>query len=85
MSAWRSEPLPSPVFGCQNDYCSEDASYPPEDLHFWDGRNAGPIDPEIREFPEEPGWYCDYCLDDRGVVSNGPSLDECLEVKDCRS
>ena len=56
-------PPPKPVYGCANEACAEEVSWPATDIVWFSGTD------EICA-----GWYCDNCLDeytdrydDRGV------------------
>ena len=77
--AWKTAPLPEPVYGCANRGCAEEVSWPAAELWWFGGEH---------EECSGPGWYCDNCLSmlPHGMVDRhgGPSLARALECKAVR-
>ena len=61
--------IPDPVFGCADECCASEVSYPASDIVWFNGCKT----PEHPEHPNckgvEPGWYCDACWE------NNPALE----------
>ena len=68
---WLSDPL----YGCADEGCAQEVSYPSEMLQFWSG--IGGMEAEA---PIEAGFYCEGCLDHFAAPDEetGPSLDKAL-------
>ena len=60
--------LPKPLYGCASEGCSEEYSFPAEDLAWFSGNED-----------LKPGWYCFNCVDWVEAECDGPRLDE--EIK----
>ena len=69
-------PLPKPSFDCAAEDPESDIGYYAEELTYWEGDEEN-----------DPGWYCEYCLEAAGADINadcGPPLSECIVVRDVR-
>lgn len=67
--------VPKPLYGCHNEGCATECSYPADMLYWYDGVDPLPEDDRPDDFQAPyPGWYCDACFDeellhsDRGVT-----------------
>jgi hypothetical protein len=55
-------PIPACLYSCSNDGCAEERTWPASDL-YW--------------VPAWHGWFCDYCIDERGTGDDG---NETIEI-----
>ena len=51
--AYMTDCLPEPVYGCKEETCAGEVSYPAEDLRYFTGHDAG----NLPAYPS--GWYCE--------------------------
>ena len=69
-------PLPAAIYGCANEACADENSYPP-DMLFWF--------PGHEDIGYEPGFYCEECVSDELEVSildlTEPAHSLYLEIK----
>ena len=77
---WINAATPDPFYGCADEGCADERSWPSEEIYWWDGYEYYDDDDDRlvrRDGPPTPGWYCEGCIDDQnGTPGKGPSLKE---------
>ena len=48
---WETAPLPQAVYGCEDDGCASEVSYPADMIGWTNGTEH-----------DRPGWYCETCI-----------------------